>query len=375
MYFSNVSFDEFAIVLNLMSGDERHFLKAKMTYFPHTMILIVYSPLPVHDQMTSEISSVISSALHSLLFTRSLLMVNVIPSHIYSEDIFTIPDMQITLTPTTSEVAETKVLWYTETVFSQSKRMALKKIEKVLLTHRKILFILFILISKQTHYEAPTEDSLAYNEALADKSLCPYTFFSPHRDANKLFGPVKAMDHDWINVSKVKYFVWLKEDNKDININNPHMAYGTLFLVLDMGQISIALNQGMDMVKSVMRTKLDVLQPAVNHTNLLTPSAIVFDWDTDITFMSVAVYKTAHFRYCDWYHRNFNGTKHHRMNNGGDEPKAERPSNRRVIMSSSSEGTSSSGDVDSSEGTTSSGDVDSAEGSSSSEGSGSSAVE
>ncbi|KAG1783207.1 hypothetical protein EV702DRAFT_933809, partial [Suillus placidus] len=279
----------------------------RMTYFPRTMALIIYSPHPVHDQTTSELCS--------LPFTRSLLMVNVIPGHIYSEDIFTIPDMQLTLTPTTSEAAETEVLWYTETAFSQSKHLALKKIEKVLLTHRKILFILFILVSEGTRYEAPSEDSSTYSTALADKSLRTYTSFTPHRDADKLFGPVKAMDHSWIHVSKVEYFIWLKENNNVININDPHVVYGTLFLTLDMGQIGIALNQGMDMVKSMMRTKLDNLQPDIDHSALLTPSTIVFDWETDITFMSVAVYKTAHFRYCDWYHRNFSGTKRRRANN------------------------------------------------------------
>ncbi|KAG1856779.1 hypothetical protein F4604DRAFT_1931784 [Suillus subluteus] len=206
------------------------------------MVLMIYSPHPVHDQTTSEISSAISSELCSLSFTQSLLMVNIIPGHIYSEDIFTIPDMQLTLTPTTSEAAETEVLWYTETAFSQSKCVALKKIETVLLTHHEIICILFILISERIHYETPSEDSPTYSQALADKSLRPYTSFSPHRDTDKLFGPVTAMDHDWINVSKVEYFVWLKEDDKVININDPHTAYGTLFPTLDMGQISVALN-------------------------------------------------------------------------------------------------------------------------------------
>ncbi|KAG2110897.1 uncharacterized protein F5147DRAFT_772165 [Suillus discolor] len=202
MCFSNVSFHEFVTMLDSISGNDTHFLKA------------------------NEISSAISSEPHSLSFMRSLLMVNVIPGCIYSEDIFTIPNMQLTLTPTTSEAAETEVLWYMETIFSQSKCVALKKIEKVLVTHCKIICILFILISEQTHYETPSEDSPTYSQALADKSLCPYTSFSPHRDGDKLFDPVKAMGHDWINVSKVEYFVWLKEDDNVININDPHMAYG-----------------------------------------------------------------------------------------------------------------------------------------------------
>lgn len=144
---------------------------------------------------------------------------------IYSEDIFTIPDMQLTLTPTTSEAAETEVLWYTETAFSQFKHLTLIKIEKVL-THSEILFILFILVSDGTRYEAPSEDSSTYSTALIDKSLCMYTSFAPHRDTNKLFGFVKVMDHNWIHMSRVEYFIWLKTDNDIINVNDPHVAYG-----------------------------------------------------------------------------------------------------------------------------------------------------
>ncbi|KAG1866357.1 hypothetical protein C8R48DRAFT_796882 [Suillus tomentosus] len=152
-------------------------------------------------------------------------------------------------------------------------------------------------------------------------NLCTHTPLFHHTRMHRSY---LVLLKQWINVSKVEYFVWLKEGNNVIN---------TLFPNLDMGQISVALNRGMDLVKSVMCTKLDTLQPAVDHTNLLTPSVIVFDWETNVTFMSVAVYKTAHFRYCDLYHRNFSGTKCRRTNNSGDEAEPERPSNRRVISS------------------------------------------
>lgn len=28
------------------------------------------------------------------------------------------------------------------------------------------------------------------------------------------------MDYDWINVAKIEYFIWLKADNRAININD-----------------------------------------------------------------------------------------------------------------------------------------------------------
>ncbi|KAG2364697.1 hypothetical protein BDR07DRAFT_1374820 [Suillus spraguei] len=239
--------------LKQVQVEPMHFLKAKITYFPCTMVLIIYSPHPVYDQTTSEISSAILN--------------------IYLEDIFTIPDMQLTLTSITSEAVETEVLC----------------------------------------------------TALTDKSLHTYTSITPHRDADNLFGPVKAMDHSWIHVSKVEYFIWLKEDNNIINVKNSHVAYG----------ISIALNQGMDMDKSVMCTKLDVLQPQRSSYT-----------------------KHDHI---------FSGTKHRHALNGHDEVEPERPLNRRVIAPSTDEdtgpvtSTSTSGSTSSSGGSISSG-VDSSSG-------------
>lgn len=87
------------------------------------------------------------------------------------------------------------------------------------------------------------------------------------------------------------------------------------------------------MVKSLMRSKLDVLQPAVDHHTLLTPSTIVFNWEMDVTFISVAVYKMDHFWYCVWYHCTFSGTKRCHIHNGHNEVELKRPSNRMVIAS------------------------------------------
>ncbi|KAG1884408.1 hypothetical protein F4604DRAFT_1677039 [Suillus subluteus] len=103
---------------------------------------------------------------------------------IVSSEIFTIPDMQITLTPTTKKPSPTQVLWYTETTFTQTKRMALGKIEKVLLSHHEIACVLFILILERLKYEASAANSTTYGEALADKSVQPLSCMPPvsHQD-------------------------------------------------------------------------------------------------------------------------------------------------------------------------------------------------
>ncbi|KAG1873149.1 hypothetical protein F4604DRAFT_1489786, partial [Suillus subluteus] len=66
-------------------------------------------------------------------------------SRIYSENIFTIPDMQVTMTPTTAIAAETQVLWMVESGFTQSRPVIIAKVGDVLLLHKELLLILMIL--------------------------------------------------------------------------------------------------------------------------------------------------------------------------------------------------------------------------------------
>ncbi|KAG2139786.1 hypothetical protein DEU56DRAFT_912052 [Suillus clintonianus] len=148
--------------------------------------------------------------------------------------------------------------------------MALAKIAKVILSHPEIACILFILILERSKYKSPTADSATYGEALADKSVRPYTFFAPEREPDKLFGPVHVMDHTWINVSKIEYFVWIKPDDRPIDIKSPHTAYGTMFPDLNMDQVSNTLNTGFNKVRAEMASTLDLMEPDVDHAHLLS---------------------------------------------------------------------------------------------------------
>ncbi|KAG1854546.1 hypothetical protein F4604DRAFT_1932817 [Suillus subluteus] len=119
--FVNVSPDDHACVLEHMDSLTFSNYHTKMSYFPRRMILIVYSLHPVHEQTTSEMSSIISQALHSVWYNRTLLKTCISSnSRIYSENIFTIPDMQVTMMPTTAIAAETQLLWMVESGFTQS---------------------------------------------------------------------------------------------------------------------------------------------------------------------------------------------------------------------------------------------------------------
>jgi len=182
-----------------------------MTYFPREMILILYSPLPVHEQTTSEMSFIIAQALHGIPCDRSLLKAGVSNnSRVYSSEIYTIPDMQVTIKPITAEAAETQVLWLVESAFSQTRPAVFKKMEEVITSHNEIELALIIMINERTKYVSPTENSAAWDQARSERSLRSYSEFAPLRTPDKLFGPVEMMGHTWIDISSVEYSVWLK---------------------------------------------------------------------------------------------------------------------------------------------------------------------
>ncbi|KAG1858321.1 hypothetical protein C8R48DRAFT_674364 [Suillus tomentosus] len=315
------------------------------------MTLVIYSPHPIHDQTTSKITSAVSSALCGISYKQSLLMINVIPGRILSEEIFTIPDLQITLTPTTKSPSATQVLWYMETTFTQTKHMVLGKIEEVIASHHEVACVLFILISEHSKYKAPADDSTTYGEVLADKAVRPYTFFAPEREPDKLFGPVHTMDHTWINVSKIEYFVWIKPDDRPIDIKSPHTAYGTIFPDLNMDQINDTVGKQLLLDTTQMKNYRYLMTSSYSEVE----SGDIYDRTGHREDKSIAVYRTAHFRYCDWYHRQFTGTKcrHATSGAGRHDTNSERPSTRRVIMSGADEERPSTSASGSSSGSTS----------------------
>jgi hypothetical protein len=132
-----------------------------MSYFPHRMILIIYSPLPVHEETTSEMSFTISHALHNIQYNRTLLKTSVLTnSRMYSEHLFTIPDMQVTMKPTTTTAAETQLLWMAESGFTQSRVAIMTKMEDTLLSHEELLLILMILVKERKKYASPQQTPL-----------------------------------------------------------------------------------------------------------------------------------------------------------------------------------------------------------------------
>ncbi|KAG1840926.1 hypothetical protein DFJ58DRAFT_634747, partial [Suillus subalutaceus] len=288
----------------------------RMSYFPHRMILIIYSPLPVHEETTSEMSFTISHALHSIQYNRTLLKTSVLTnSRMYSEHLFTIPDMQVTMKPTTTTAAETQLLWMAESGFTQSRVAIMTKMEDTLLSHEELLLILMILVKERKKYASPAANSVTWNQTREEGSVRTYSEFAPERTSDKLFGPVIAMGHEWIDIESVDYFVWVKSGDQRIDLAAPPTAHGTLFPNIDMDNVTDALNHGLDLVKATMSSTLDLIEPSVNHRHLLTPSALTFNWELDSSSMSVAVYETAHTRYCDWYRRQFSGTKRRRVDN------------------------------------------------------------
>jgi hypothetical protein len=196
------------------------------------MILIVYSPLPVHEQTTSGMSFTISHALHSIQYNRTLLKTSVLTnSRMYSKHIFTIPDMQVTMKPTTAIAAETQLLWMVESGFTQSRVAIMTKMGDILLSHEELLLILMILVKERKKYASPAENSVAWNETREEGSVRTYSGFTPERTSDKLFGPVVAMGHEWIDIESVEYSVWVKSGDQRIDLGASPTAQGVSLML------------------------------------------------------------------------------------------------------------------------------------------------
>ncbi|KIK35755.1 hypothetical protein CY34DRAFT_95522 [Suillus luteus UH-Slu-Lm8-n1] len=231
--------------------------------------------------------------------------------------------------------AETQLLWMVECGFTQSQVVIMMKMEDILLSHKELLLIPMILVKERKKYVSPTENSVAWNQTCEEGLVQTYSGFVPEHTSDKLFEPVVAMRHEWIDIESIKYFVWVKSGDQRINLaTSPtaHVSLQTLFPNIDMDTITDALNHDLNLVKAMMSSTLDLIKLSVNHRHVLTPSTLTFNWELDNSSMSVAVYETAHSHYCDWYRRQFSGMKHCHVDNPTMDENT-RPSIRRALSS------------------------------------------
>ncbi|KAG0701312.1 hypothetical protein DFH29DRAFT_806432, partial [Suillus ampliporus] len=207
------------------------------------------------------------------------------------------------------------------------------KMEDVLLLHEELLLILMILVKEKKKNVSPTANSVTWNQTHEEGLTWTYSDFAPECTANKSFGPVVAMGHEWIDIESVEYFVWVKSANQRIDLTAApmmHVSLQTLFPNIDMVNVTNALNHGLDRVKVMMSSTLDTIKSTIDNWHLLTPSVLTFNWELDSSSMSVAIYQTAHFCYCDWYYHQFSGTKHYHVDNPTVD-RSTRPSIRRAL--------------------------------------------
>ncbi|KAG1726016.1 uncharacterized protein EDB91DRAFT_1254529 [Suillus paluster] len=185
--FINVSADDHVHILEHMDALTFSNYHTKMSYFSHRMILIIYSPHPVHEQTIMK--------------------------------------------PTTAIAAETQLLWMVESRFTQSWVAIMTKMGDILLLHKELLLILMILVKERKKYVSPAANSVTWNQTREEGSVQTYSDFTPECTAKKLFGPVVAMGHEWIDIESVEYFVWVKSGDQCIDLTAAPMAHGTSLML------------------------------------------------------------------------------------------------------------------------------------------------
>ncbi|KAG1820807.1 hypothetical protein DFJ58DRAFT_739240 [Suillus subalutaceus] len=220
--FVNVSPDDHARILEHMDSLTFSNYHTKMSYFPRRMILIVYSPHPVHEQPQADVFHHLTSSpqLGSTL-----------------ENIFTIPDMQVTMMPTTTIAAETQLLWMVESGFTQSRPAIMAKVGDASIARRTTSYS-YDLGQRKKKFATPMADSDAWKETREEGSHWGMSGLTSSL-SNIMFG---------LNLEI------------SIDVTTDPTAHGTLFPDINMGDVTDALNRGMDRVKATMSHTLDTIE-------------------------------------------------------------------------------------------------------------------
>lgn len=182
----------------------------------------MYTPLPCHEQITSDFLFNFTSMMSPIPIDDSLIKLDGFGNSSFPSDrIHAIPDFQAVLQRFSSESNNYSptALWVGECAFTQHNKVATKKLENFVVGNSDIELAFLISINEQSPFHRPLPSSPAAKK-LRSLELKKITAFLPPRSKEKAFGPVVVEGHTWIHVTEITWEVWIKGGSRSIDFKN-----------------------------------------------------------------------------------------------------------------------------------------------------------
>ncbi|KIJ59149.1 hypothetical protein HYDPIDRAFT_170938 [Hydnomerulius pinastri MD-312] len=295
--------------------------KPRLSHHSSDGIIIMEWPRATHEAPLTDLREIISPAMRLLPFdkckVRALVEMNS-PFQSPESGFSATSDLSLVLMSLLGS-GNREILILAECAFSQDEQSLRDKVKKELAAHPKVVLFFMIIVSEVEEYHGPKEGTDAWNY-FADEARCrDAQSFLSLQEQPLASGAARVMvaGHNWCNISSVDYYVWVKQDDKQIDIDNPnnmvhdHCILTRIFLPdIEMEDVKLMIKKGLLKARDSIVTFCKKLDPEADTRALQSAEIVcVVDWEICQMALVAAATATAHDRYQGWYNAVFRGLK------------------------------------------------------------------
>ncbi|KAG2141622.1 hypothetical protein BD769DRAFT_1383848 [Suillus cothurnatus] len=224
--------------------------KPRLTYDYDNCSLLVEMPSAIHEAPFDCLKLSLELSLEALPYDRDTIFAMVHMNSSLSIERKTVtPDICITVTAAEGPTNVVLVPFLGESVFSEDKPHAVRKLKKIITAHPEIEVVVLALAREAQLYRKPEKGSPVSATFHKDSEPLPLDLFITERFPTGT--SITVADHNWCHISSVEFFVWVRGDDElVIDIDNEdaeHMAHGTLLPEINMD--AVKLNPNIDTIE------------------------------------------------------------------------------------------------------------------------------
>jgi len=204
----------------------------RLTYDYDKCSLLVEMPSAIHEAPFDCLKLSLELSLKALPYDRDTIfaMVHMNSSLSIKRKMVT-PDICITVTAAEGPTNVMLVPFLRESVFSEDKPHAVRKLKNIITAHPEIEVVVLALACEAQLYHKPEKGSPVSATFHKDSEPLPLNLFITERFPTGT--SITVADHNWCHISSVEFFVWVRGDDElviDIdNEDTEHMAHGVSF--------------------------------------------------------------------------------------------------------------------------------------------------
>ncbi|KAI9453750.1 hypothetical protein HD554DRAFT_2031731, partial [Boletus coccyginus] len=218
-----------------------------------------------------------------------------------------IPDYQLVMENNSDRAPGLPLIpkWIGEVSFTVPSSYTCRHLKQVVESQPTVDLAFIIRIEESPKWVSPNSKDTR-TQKLRSQPFHAYNDFIPALPVGSL-GPVVVEEFTWISITHVTFELYLRPPDGplviDDNLQDDHLACGTLYPTVDMENVDLLLGRASDRLRQSLISEMEASQEDVQAIEQVRRSEARLEvpWNTVLRSFRSAVLMAAHERYTDWH--------------------------------------------------------------------------